>query len=105
MGKGVKYSGKKPLHNRIFQGGVIGFICLVIIFLFGGDPEPGSLRWMYLPFLLVPGATSLSGVVLHFLESYRKKGGWDRTFSNGVAVVTFIILFLISFTISMQGAE
>ncbi|RZK82305.1 MAG: potassium transporter KefB [Pedobacter sp.] len=92
-----------PLNRRMLIGGAIGLV-IISLFLFetAGKPEWGAF-WKIRPFLIVPAAGAIGGLVYHYMDHLRIEGGWKRVLANVVSLIVFIIGIWMGIVLGLAG--
>lgn len=88
---------------RIVLGAGSATLLLTFIFLTMGGTNMENLRWMILPYLCVPVAGALGGLIFDMMEPMRKSGGLKGVLSIILSAVIYMLLFAAAFIVGMNG--
>jgi hypothetical protein len=93
-----------PLGARMFHGGVIALV-LIIIFLLGVDePNPEwPTFWMVKPLIIVPLAGAMGGVFYYFMDLLRYEGGWKKTLAILLSLVGYLVALWMGTVLGLNG--
>lgn len=64
--------------KRMAQGAAIAFVLVTALVM----TAPGKGLWILVPITTVTTGGAFGGLFFHLMGYFRKKGGWEKTFSN-----------------------
>ena len=88
---------------RILQGAGLATALLTFAFLTLGESNTASLRWMILPYIFVPAAGGLGGLVFHLMQPMRRRGGIYKVLSIILTTLIYVFLCTVGFVMGMNG--
>lgn len=95
-----------PLGKRMLQGAIPGLI-LVSAFLISageGKPEWGNY-WMIKPFVMVPFAGAMGGLVYFCFDRMRSQGQWSSIIANLLSIIIYIVGIWMGFVLGFNGTH
>lgn len=87
---------------RIILGAGSATLLLTFIFLIVGQPNGGGLQWMILPYLCVPAAGALGGLIFDMMQPMRNNGGFNSVLSFALGASIYAILFVVAFILGVS---
>src|SRR5690606_12855484 len=96
---------KNRMSMRMLLGSVMATGILTLIFMSLGESNKQDLRWMILPYLLVPIAGGLGGLVYHLLEPLRNQGSILKFASLSLSSMIYAFLFAVAFIMGVNGPD
>ncbi|HEY1025925.1 MAG TPA: hypothetical protein VGE26_12215 [Sphingobacteriaceae bacterium] len=90
---------------RIVLGAGSSTLLLTFIFLTTGRADTQELRGMIMPYLCVPVAGALAGLIFDMMEPMRRSGGFNQLLSIISSVLIYVVLFAGAFIVGMNGGH
>lgn len=103
MDSSPKLFYKKSAKHCVLQGAVLALALLSILFLTLGDSNSESLRWMILPYLLVPMAGGLGGLFFYKSQDLCFEGKNQKRINILLNLVIYLSLLTVAFVLGMNG--
>lgn len=97
-----KPDGKFGSWKAAVIGGLIALGLMTITRAFLGNPNMTENKEMFLPFILVPVAGGLGGLIYTFINSLDFRSPQLAIFANFFSVLLFLFLVLIAFTLGIE---
>lgn len=94
--------GKIGSWKAAVIGGLIALGLLTITRAFLGDPNLTENREMFLPFIFVPVAGGIGGLIYTFINSLHFHNAQLAIFANFFSVLLYLFLVLIAFTLGIE---
>ena len=97
-----KPNGKFGSWKAAVIGGLIALGLITFTLAFLGSPNVTENEEMFLPFILVPAAGGLGGLIYTFINSLDFQSPQLAIFANFFSVLLYLFLVLIAFTFGME---
>lgn len=95
-------NGRSRTWQAAATGGLIALALLTLSLALLGDPKMAENNEMLFPFILVPFAGGLGGLIYTFINSLEFESQQLSIFANFFSVLLYLFLLLIAFTLSLE---
>lgn len=95
-------NGRFQILKATLIGGVLAFGLLTITLALLGDPQFANNNKMVVPFVLVPAAGGLGGLIYKLINSLDFQTSQLSIFANFFSVLLYLFLVLIAFSLAVE---
>jgi len=87
--------------RAFFQSAGFCTVLLVLVFIFSGDFTQSSLKSLIFPFIFVPMAGGLAGLIFKNTTGLRQADGSKKIFGWAIAIMAYLILVPMAFVLGL----